>query len=122
MGQKLWLEQIFQTSPTCQPFGSWGYQGLDPQNPIVPLVPGDDGSWMCTGSHQLRGRHGDLQREVAAILDLAEDPEGCETKVQRYESRPPIIKHPLNRPNGMWKFPTKPWFLRGCLVVVGGWD
>ena len=21
----------------------------------------------------------------------------------------------------MWKFPTKPWFLRGCLVL-GGWD
>ena len=24
------------------------------------------------------------------------------------------IKHPLNVPNGMWKFPTKPWFLRRC--------
>jgi hypothetical protein len=22
---------------------------------------------------------------------------------------------------GMWKFPTKPWFLKECLIL-GGWD
>ena len=24
-------------------------------------------------------------------------------------------------PNGMWNFPTKTWFPRGC-VILGGWE
>ena len=29
------------------------------------------------------------------------------------------IKDPLNGSNGMWKFPTKPWFLRWCWILGG---
>ena len=35
------------------------------------------------------------------------------------ESRPPIIKHPHSMVPIMWKSPTKPWFLRGCLILGG---
>ena len=35
---------------------------------------------------------------------------------------PPNTKHPLYGPNGMWKLPTKPWFLRGCFSMNGGWE
>jgi hypothetical protein len=32
---------------------------------------------------------------------------------------PSPIKHPINGPNYVGKFPTKPWFLRGCLMLGG---
>ena len=37
-------------------------------------------------------------------------------KMASWIPSPIYIRHHLNVPNGMWKFPTKPWFLRRCLT------
>ena len=42
------------------------------------------------------------------------------TLLQFRFSHPPNIKHSLNGPNGMWKFPTKPWFRIGGVYYERG--
>jgi len=36
-----------------------------------------------------------------------------------YWSHPPNVKHPNCMVPMMWKFPPKPWLLRGCLILEG---
>ena len=81
------------TTSIYQPFGGWGTKVLihNSLESAIAAIPGDDGSWMSTGSHQLRCCHCDLHREVGAILELAEHQEGGETKVQRCAIRTVLI-------------------------------
>ena len=68
----------------------------------------------CWGSRTVEVTHGDpqflLHRDGHWLVSYLVN--GLIPSLQK-------LKDPLNGSNGMWKFPTKPWFLRWCWILAG---